>query len=443
MKRKTISLLAALALCLTMIGGAFSAAATKLADILPEDSEVANGAVYLKFGEDQYLDPSTKIPSGATLNIQFEAGLYGEVKPFTDIELTDEDKAAVYEVQLTLEEMLELDEEAADELEVALLYDDAATGTFVWQPTDGFHFLIVVLDTSKGILVNAVLEYVGPRDLEEGGEVSCYPFARYTGKPVELPHTVAFLFDGALKQGTDYTVEYENNTELGTATLTITGIGDYTGTLTVTFKIVKPAAQFTDVSEKAWYYDAVSFAKLYRLFEGTSKTTFEPETQMTRAMFVSVLSRIAGIPVDNSQPTVFSDVPTGQWYTGAVAWASECEIVVGSDGKFMPNDPITREQICRVLTEFVDYLGVTLKEINKAVKFKDEQDISKWAKADVALMQVAGIVSGSTDGKFYPKKAASRAEVAQMLKGFVENYLEIGYDEETDEIFFWAIYEDE
>ena len=184
--------------------------------------------------------------------------------------------------------------------------------------------------------------------------------------------------------------------------------------------VIDPAKTFKDINKKAWYYDAVSYAVNNKLFEG-SNGKFDPDGDMTRGMFVSVLARMAGVETNNKVKTKFSDVKKGQWYTGAVKWASENGIVTGSGGKFMPNDPITREQICTVIVTYAKYMKITLTPNTKAVTFKDAKKISKWARAAVNTCQRAGLVAGS-NGNFNPQNKASRAAVAQILMSFDKNF---------------------
>ena len=82
-------------------------------------------------------------------------------------------------------------------------------------------------------------------------------------------------------------------------------------------------SDFKDVPSNSWYYNSVKFVAEKDYMNGTSATTFSPSDDMTRAMFVTVLSRMAKVTVDNNAETSFADVKTGQWYTGAVAWANK------------------------------------------------------------------------------------------------------------------------
>lgn len=180
-------------------------------------------------------------------------------------------------------------------------------------------------------------------------------------------------------------------------------------------------AKFTDINRASWYHGAVDYAIEHNLFNGITPTTFEPNSKMTRGMFVTVLGRLKGVNVKKSA-TKFKDVAANSYCSGYVKWASEAGIVNGTSATtFAPDAPVTREQICKMMTEYCNYAGITLKNINKAVTFKDADQISDWAKKYVATCQRAGLVSGSNN-KFNPKGEASRAEVAQILMNFSKKY---------------------
>lgn len=174
---------------------------------------------------------------------------------------------------------------------------------------------------------------------------------------------------------------------------------------------------FTDISSSHWAYKYVQAVVEHGLFEGTSDTTFSPETTMTRAMFVTVLARLAGVEVDDSVSTGFSDVPSGQWYTGSVAWAAENGIVEGtSDTTFTPNAPVTREQMAALIVRFAKWAGIEFPEDRgEGVVFNDASSISDFAKDDVEACRKAGILNGVSDGVFSPKTGATRAQVSAVL----------------------------
>ncbi len=185
-------------------------------------------------------------------------------------------------------------------------------------------------------------------------------------------------------------------------------------------------ASIMDVSSSDWYYETVKFALENNLFKGTAELEFSPVATMSRAMFVTVLGRMAGVEVDHTVQTKFTDVNTNQYYTGYVAWASQNNIVSGvTDTKFCPNDSITREQICALIVRYANYSGVTLTAKVEPAEFADAANISAYAKESVTICQKAELISGRGQNKFAPKDSATRAEVAQILKnlalGFFAN----------------------
>lgn len=112
---------------------------------------------------------------------------------------------------------------------------------------------------------------------------------------------------------------------------------------------------FTDVSKKDWYYDSVMYALRNGLFMGTSDTDFSPDGTMTRAMFVTVLGRIAEINLgEYEKASEFTDVAAGSYYGPYVRWATEKGITSGiGKGRFDPNGLVTREQMAALLVRFL------------------------------------------------------------------------------------------
>lgn len=191
---------------------------------------------------------------------------------------------------------------------------------------------------------------------------------------------------------------------------------------------VDTATVFVDIGKKDWYYKngAIDYVYNNNLFKGTEKTKFSPNQNMTRAMFVTVLGRLNGVAVNHKEDTAFEDVGSGKYYTGYVRWAADNGIVNGvSTTEFCPDQNITREQICVMLTRYCSYECIELTEVKKAVVFKDQSSISKYAKASVALCQKSGLISGekvSGGYRFRPVGNATRAEVATILMNFAKRY---------------------
>ncbi len=171
---------------------------------------------------------------------------------------------------------------------------------------------------------------------------------------------------------------------------------------------------FADVKKTAYYYDAVSFAVKKGLFNGTTSTTFSPDTGMTRAMFITALGRANGVNAASYEKTNFSDVKTGSWYGSYVQWAFENKIISGmGEGKFAPDQQITRAQMAVILTNYCKWKGL---EVNTdQLTYTDLADIPDWAGEGVGFCTAKGWLTGYPEGSFLPQKTATRAEAATVL----------------------------
>ena len=181
-----------------------------------------------------------------------------------------------------------------------------------------------------------------------------------------------------------------------------------------------PAPAFTDITGH-WAADNIIFVASRGLLSGTSDTTFSPNTGMTRGMFVTALGRLAGINPDSYQTGKFTDVKADAYYAPYVNWAAQNGIVEGVTATtFAPDTNINREQMAVIMANYAKKLGYDLPQTLKAVTFADNANISSWAKNAVRAMQQAGILTGKNGNKFDPKGTATRAEVATVLRRFVE-----------------------
>ena len=191
---------------------------------------------------------------------------------------------------------------------------------------------------------------------------------------------------------------------------------------------------FTDIDADHWAYVYVDDVVSRGLFLGTSETTFSPSDPMTRAMFITVLARYAEAETDNNAVTQFSDVPPGQYYTGAVAWGVENEIVTGkSDTIYGTDDPVTREEMVTLIIRFVDSVEITLPQDFELIEFTDAEHISAYATESIERAVKAGVIFGYDDGSVMPRGTSTRAEVATVISRLVSIIAEIGDPEVPQE----------
>ena len=173
---------------------------------------------------------------------------------------------------------------------------------------------------------------------------------------------------------------------------------------------------YTDVAEGQWFYADVLAAYENGLMSGVSATEFAPDTDMSRAMLVTMLYRLEGEPaVEGEVSATFTDCADGQWYSDAVLWASSNKVVNGrSETTFDPNATMTRQEMATILYNYSIYKGaeaVTEPELS----FSDADAIASWAEAAVAYCAENGLMGGVSETEFAPAGSASRAMGATVL----------------------------
>ena len=176
---------------------------------------------------------------------------------------------------------------------------------------------------------------------------------------------------------------------------------------------------FADVAKEDPYYEAVCYTYEHGLFSGVADDRFAPLTTMDRAMIVTVLWRVAGMP-ETAEAARFEDVKPESWYGAAVAWAAEAGVVDGvSDTLFAPEDDLTREQITAMLCRFHRLVCGGTAEDGSYAAFPDADEVSAWAEESVGWAVGQGIMTARSDGRLQPRSPATRAEVAEMLMRYL------------------------
>lgn len=183
-----------------------------------------------------------------------------------------------------------------------------------------------------------------------------------------------------------------------------------------------PETIFTDIKTDDWHYEYVKYVYDNNLMKGTERG-FEPESKMTRAMLVTVLYRMAS-PQTTSEIYNFDDVPYGEWYSDAVAWAAENKIINGiSEKSFAPNEDVSREQMAVIIYRYAKMQGYDTKGSSDISDFEDKNNISDWAIDAIKWTNSAKLINGTSDKNLSPKDTATRAQVAAILTRFCENIM--------------------
>lgn len=176
---------------------------------------------------------------------------------------------------------------------------------------------------------------------------------------------------------------------------------------------------FADVFPEKWYADTIDQLVTLGLMNGTGEYTFEPNSNTTRGMMVTLLYRYAGetLEKDWTRSNTFTDVADGKWYAEAVEWAYVNGVVNGyPDNTFKPNQSITRQEMAQMMTKFLASRGNELpvgKDCRES--FKDGKKIANWALNSVNAVVAAGLMQGDDKGNLEPLDCATRAEFATVL----------------------------
>ena len=187
-----------------------------------------------------------------------------------------------------------------------------------------------------------------------------------------------------------------------------------------TVTVIANGKSFSDVSASAWYAKAVGFAVSHELFNGVSDTEFAPSKSMTRGMFVTVLNRLAGAE-DFAGKAEFSDVAADKWYATGTVWAAANKIVSGyGDGKFGPDDAVTREQMAVIMYNFTKAMGYDVTGSASLDKFSDSASVHSWAADAMKWAVGSGVMSGNADGTLNPRGTATRAQVATIMMNYTK-----------------------
>ncbi|WP_168123643.1 S-layer homology domain-containing protein [Paenibacillus sp. HB172176] len=181
------------------------------------------------------------------------------------------------------------------------------------------------------------------------------------------------------------------------------------------------AKSFEDLAGH-WAQSEVETLSSKLIVEGTGADMYEPERNITRAEFATMIVRSLGLTAEGTSE--FSDVPSGEWYTAAVATAADAGIVKGyEDGSFHPNAMISRKELAAMVVRAMAFAGeettLTAAEVDAALASFIDAGTLDWAKDEVAAAVSAGIVKGQTSTLVAGDFNATRAEAATMILRFL------------------------
>lgn len=183
-----------------------------------------------------------------------------------------------------------------------------------------------------------------------------------------------------------------------------------------------PLCGFGDLDSGAWYHDGVHYCLEKGLMQGFSDGLFRPDGETTRAQLAMILWRLEGSPTVETAPE-FDDVDPDAWYIGAVRWASAEGVVRGfGDGRFAPDEAVTREQMAAILCRCAARLGHDVSADGDLSGFADAASVSAYAVPALEWARATGLVEGiEQDGalRLAPGDPTTRAQMATLLLRFL------------------------
>ena len=180
------------------------------------------------------------------------------------------------------------------------------------------------------------------------------------------------------------------------------------------------SAAFTDLDLDAWYHEYTDYVLCKGMMNGMGGNLFAPNGETSRAMLTTILYRMAGSPaVTGEMP--FADVAAGQWYSDAILWAAQNDVVLGYvDGNFGPMDTITREQIAAMFFRFAELKKMDTSKAADLSAYKDAASVGAWATDYMEWAVSVGLMKGRAADTLAPAAGTTRAETAALLERWCE-----------------------
>ncbi|MDF2819714.1 MAG: pullulanase, type [Clostridiales bacterium] len=187
------------------------------------------------------------------------------------------------------------------------------------------------------------------------------------------------------------------------------------------YVIVENHKSFIDV-QGTWAQQYIEVLAARGIISGISADTFKPQATITRAEFAVLIAKTLGIN-DVAYTNEFSDVSKNAYYAQSIAIVSKQGIMVGNNGKFRPNDYITREEMTKVIIDaYAKIANIDLNTISTQgiTSFEDKNKISTWALNYVNLAKVLKLINGTGENEFDPKSNLDRASASKVIFNLLE-----------------------
>lgn len=182
------------------------------------------------------------------------------------------------------------------------------------------------------------------------------------------------------------------------------------------FAVVETSRTFSDI-QGHWAQSDVEIMAARHVVKGMTPDLFGTNETVTRGQFTVMLIRTLGL-TEEAEGARFTDMPVDYWCAGAVRTAVKMGLASGySDGRFGPNEPITREEMAAMLIRAIRFNSnkILPDNENQLEQYADKNNIAPWVRTSVSLVVQEGLMRGRGADKFSPKGLTTRAEAAAVM----------------------------
>ncbi len=249
------------------------------------------------------------------------------------------------------------------------------------------------------------------------------PLAKLNKDSKELYQTVTLTVDKTLDKNKAVAVSYDKETNsYNFVPSTFEQIdGKWVAAIKLTAStevmIVEREKTFKDI-QNHWARKEIDNLASKFIVNGVNEQAFEPDRQVTRAEFISMLVRALNLQAEG-QDAAFKDIKSGAWYRNSVSTGTRLGLIQGyEDNSFRPNKSISREEMAVMIERAMKLAGKDPKDYDydKTLStFVDQEQMSNWSKDSISTMVSTGITTGRENGTYAPEGNATRAETIVVL----------------------------
>lgn len=179
--------------------------------------------------------------------------------------------------------------------------------------------------------------------------------------------------------------------------------------------IQPPAAPaFMDVRQDDWFFEDVKWACEEGFMTGMSDNSFAPMDDVSQAVIVVVLSRMAGADLSRFHDLPDSTVAANKWYTGAAIWAKQSGLLP-ADSVFTGSAAVSREEMAVILSKYLQNMGKDTTVPARIIEFADAEDMSQAGNDAFQVLCACNVFSGTGGGRMNPAGSMTRAQFAALV----------------------------